>query len=325
MIGDDFIVEATADTPLDTTFESPSTGAMPTQCGCDFHFTVEGLSAIVPMPLSTLHSALLDPRSKFLLNFYQSFSMLDCEVGEWNNQLSGGEQRIIKMRMPLPRILADVGHSMTVTVDKFLLSQPTRRFIIESVTEILNVPGGVCRVMSRTCMTALDQEQSHIFISFDAFPSKGAFFKESVRISLIIHFSELYTALGVALAEYSKNENFQAFPRRSLSWFRRRRLDRSAMMRRISSASSFESYFDFSAFIRSLFWIFIFLALLSSILYDRLYRNNRSFRESDEEHRTQLIRSVQVQLMKFLESFEGQGRLSEVDSLNRTFMDKSKQ
>lgn len=325
MIGDDFIVEATADASLDNAFESPSIGVVPTQCGCDFHFTVEGLSAIISMPLSALYSTLLDSRSKFLLNFYQSFSMLDCEVGEWSHQLSGGEQRVIRMRMPLPRILADVGHSMIVTGEKFLLSQPARRFIVESVTEILNVPGGVCRVMSRTCMTALDQERSHIFISFDAFPSKGAFFKESVRISLIIHFSELYTALGVALAEYSRNESLQALPRRSLSWFRRRRLDRSAMMRRISSTSSFESYFDFAAFVRSLFWIFIFLALLSSILYDRLCRNNRGLWENDEEHRTQLIRGVQVQLMKYLESFEGQGRLSEVNCPNRTFMNTTKQ
>ena len=239
-------------------------------CGCDLHFPNEGLSIIIEMPISTICSTLFDDTSSFYQGFIQRYTATDCHIEHWEDTLNCGEQRIIKMKIPLPRLMPGPAFADVCTTERILLKQPTKRLVLEAESEVKGIPGGLCKVSSRLCLSAVNPDRSYILITLDACPPNGSFFKESVRRSLVIHFSEFYAALGVAIAEH------KAFDATAYG-LRYNNSDEPLIgTLRNGDMSGYQSYFDLAGFLRQLLWIvllgLIFFLAIHFLPSDKLLR-----------------------------------------------------
>jgi len=198
---------------------------------------------------------LFDATSSFYQRFIQSYTAADCHIECWEGALGCGERRIVKMRMPLPRLMPGPAFADVCTTERILLNQPARRLVLETESEVKGIPGGLCRVSGRLCLSAVDPDRSYILITLDACPPSGSFFKESVRRSLVVHFSEFYAALGVAIVNYKTLVAADDGLRYGNP--------REPFIRGPQSGdiSGYQSYFDLAGFLRQLLWI-VFLGLI---------------------------------------------------------------
>ena len=230
-------------------------------CGCDLHFPNEGLSIIIEMPISTIYSTLFDATSSFYQRFIQKYTAAECHIEHWEDVLNCGERRMIKMKMPLPRLISGPAFADVCTTERILLKQPTKRLVLEAESEVKGIPGGLCKVSSRLCLSAVDPDHSYILITLDACPPNGSFFKESVRRSLVVHFSEFYAALGVAIAEHKALD--------TTAYGLRYKNSEEPLIRTLRNGdiSGYQSYFDLAGFLRQLLW----MVLLGLIFFLAIY------------------------------------------------------
>lgn len=274
-------------------------------CGCDVHFCNEALSLVLKIPLEAVHTPLFESKNSFWTEFYRTIFYEGATVdgSEWETPLCGGEQRRYAVNIPIPTIL-DLGqHANCRVTEKYLLKQPTRRYVVEATFELDGIPGGQAQVIARYCLSAEEDIQTKVLVTFDVFPPRSSFFKESIKQSLTVQFSEFYQALGRALTQLSAR--FGGIPgdaplMRRLSWWRRHQASSRQYQHSSSSTTVVRIYFDWAAFWRSLFWLVPIIVLFLAVVY--IHVVGRSVAEPlDADARLQRIKSVQEQFRSFVE------------------------
>lgn len=268
------------------------------QCGCKVHYPNQGLYATFDMPISRLHHTLFDFQSTFWIDFFASISYEGISIGEsdWQTLVSGGEQRTYSFNVPLPKLLNKLKKAKVQARENYLLKQPLRRFVIENTMEIDGIPGGMCQVLSRYCIVAKENNQSQLLVTFEAFPPRNSFFKESIKQSLNVQFEEMYKELGHALLNLSS----EATPKgeqlvRSLSWWKRA----SSRNHQRSISTSMEIYFDWDAFWRSLLWFVPLVVVIFSLFYVQL-TGRTNLEPVDAKDRLERIKTIQIQFEDFM-------------------------
>lgn len=278
--------------------DAPNTISSGGTCGCELHHPNLLLSLNLNLPLVLLHKLLFDCKSNFLYNFFRSVSYTDCSISSsrWENIANQGEQRQYNLKIPFPKIMLGMEQAEAKFLDRYLLKHPTKIFVIETSIELSGIPGGVSHIKVRYCLTSKDS-MSCLLVTGEAHPPDGSWFKESIRQSLVDHFTEMYSELGRALKmqEKTRARADRASLTRHISWWRK-----GTPTHRRTSSTAMQVYFDKKAFFKSLFWLVPVLVIICAWIYVR-YKSLEQPEAKEVSFRLSRISSIDSEFRSFLQ------------------------
>jgi hypothetical protein len=256
------------------------------------------MSKVMAMSIAALRFTLFEPSSSFWTTFFSSVSFQSSTLSDaaWENPPNGSEQRVYSVEIPLPQVLGDTLYAKSFITEKYLLKQPGRRFVVESVIRISGIPGGSCQIHARYCLTARGKTRSHLLVSYEAVPPKSSFFKESFRQSLNAYFSSFFENL----VKHLQNQHSLQVDWSDEGLLKRRlSLWRNSPSSKRAQSSFMQVYFDWSAFWRSLLWLSPFVVVFVAVICMRSATKPPS-QSLDGNLRIERISSIQDQFRGFL-------------------------
>lgn len=260
------------------------------KCGCHVHYSNEAYAKSLNISVNAMNYELFSPDSSMWQKFFEQMSFQQIAL----NSQAGGSKAA---EMLLPRVFGNDVHVKLSIVDKYLLKQPNKRYVVESIFQIDGIPGGITRVLVRFCITSIDSMSLNLLITFDVIPPKTSFFKESFRHSLTSYFHSFFDSLGkyIQTAHLLEQEALDhATTHEDLSLWRRSHPN----SRRQSTFV--HVYFDWKAFAQSLFWIVPIAVFVYLLLHHRLLSVHMKYK-GNVGARMEKISSINQQLQIFLD------------------------